>query len=437
MLRENRASFEYNQDQPDRARAHLPMAVPPSRFAMFFIFLTALMDSIGFGIIMPVLPDLIMQVSGEGLSASARYGGWLMFSFAVMQFFCAPVLGNLSDRFGRRPVLLLSLFAMAINYILMGLAGSLLVLFIGRIISGIGASTMSTCYAFIADTTPEAERAQNFGLVGAAFGMGFVVGPVVGGFLGEFGPRMPFFAAAALSFANMAFGFFVLKESLQEEHRRRFTWQRANPLGTLTQLAKFPIIIGMISVMFLYNLGHHVLPATWSFFAIEKFAWTPKEIGYSLGFVGILMVFVQGFLIRWVLPRTGMRLAGIIGMVFTIVAFTGYASATAPWMVYAAMIPGALGAFAGPAMQGITTAQIGPGQQGELQGGISSTMSLCSIISPLMMTQTFAYFTAADAPFYFPGAAFLLAAMLTVMSLALFIRTTAPLSIPTPSRAIP
>jgi DHA1 family tetracycline resistance protein-like MFS transporter len=413
------------------------MTAPPSRFALVFIFLTALMDSIGFGIIMPVLPDLIMQVSGEDLSAAARYGGWLMFSFAIMQFFCAPILGNLSDRFGRRPVLLLSLFAMAINYILMGVAGSLVLLFIGRMISGIGASTMSTCYAFIADTTPEESRAQNFGLIGAAFGMGFVIGPVVGGFLGEFGPRMPFFAAAGLAFANMAFGILVLKESLAPEHRRPFSWERANPVGTITQLARFPVIIGMIGVMFIYNLGHHVLPATWSFFAIEKFAWTPREIGYSLGFVGILMVFVQGFLIRWVLPRTGLRMAGVIGMTFTIVAFTGYATAAAPWMVYAAMIPGALGAFTGPAMQGITTAQIGPSQQGELQGGISSTMSLCSIISPLMMTQTFAYFTAAEAPVYFPGAAFLLAAILTVMSLALFIRTTAPLSIPAPSRVMP
>lgn len=396
-----------------------------SKFALVFVFLTALMDSIGFGIIMPVLPDLLMQVSGEDLSAAARYGGWLMFSFAVMQFFCSPILGNVSDRFGRRPVLLFSLFAMGINYILMGLAGSLLVLFIGRIISGVGASTMSTCYAYIADTTPEEERAQNFGLIGAAFGMGFVIGPVIGGFLGEYGPRMPFYFAAALSFANVAFGFFVLKESLSPKNRRLFDWNRANPVGTIRQLSKFPMVIGIIAVMFIYNLGHHVLPATWSFFAIEKFAWTPREIGYSLGFVGILMVFVQGFLIRWVLPRTGMRWAGVIGMSFTIVAFVGYASATAPWMVYVAMIPGALGALAGPAMQGIATSQIGPTQQGELQGGISSVMSLCSIISPLMMTQTFGFFTGTNAPVYFPGAAFLLAGILTVMSLFLFVRITA------------
>lgn len=402
----------------------------PNRFAMLFLFMTALMDSVGFGIILPVLPSLIMEVSGEGLSAAARYGGWLMFAFAVVQFLCSPFVGNLSDRFGRRPVLLASLFLMGVNYILMGVAGSLVLLFAGRIISGMSASTMSTCNAYIADTFPVEDRPQNFGLVGAAFGMGFVIGPVVGGFLGELGPRMPFYAAATLCFVNMAFGLLVLRESLQARNRRPFELRRANPIGTLTQLRHFPVVVGIIGVMFLWNFGHHALPSIWTYFTIAKFDWGPREIGYSLGFVGALMVVVQGLLIRWVMPRFGLRLTGIIGIGFMIVSFFGYAASTSAHMVYFFMIPGALGALAGPAMQGIATSQIGSTQQGELQGGIASVMSLCSIMSPPVMTQTFAWFTSSDAPLYFPGAPFALAGVLIVLALLLYLRTTATLDIP-------
>lgn len=401
------------------------MAIPStSRHALVFLFLTSLMDSIGYGIILPVLPGLIMDISGEGLSEAAQYGGWLLFMYAVMQFLFAPLIGNLSDRFGRRPVLLFSMLVMGVNYLVMAMASTLALLFVGRIISGIGASTMSTCNAYIADTTPVEKRAQNFGLMGAAFGMGFVIGPVVGGLLGEYGPRVPFYAAAILSFTNMVFGFFVLGESLTKENRRPFQIVRANPVGMLLQLRHFPVVIGIVLVMFLYQLGHHVLPSTWSFYTMERFDWTPREIGYSLGFIGVLMVLVQGFLIRWVLPRTGLRLAGIVGLSFTIIAFVGYAFASLPWMIYAAMIPGSLGALAGPAMQGIASAQVDGTQQGELQGGLSSTMSLTSILSPPVMTQLFAYFSGASAPIYFPGAPYLLAAVLTVAGLLLFIRVS-------------
>jgi len=406
-----------------------------NKFALVFIFLTALMDSIGFGIIMPVLPDLLMEISGEDLGNSARYGGWLMFVYAVMQFFCSPLIGNISDRFGRRPVLLFSLLVMAINYLVMGFAESLFLLFLGRIVSGIGASTMSTCNAYMADVTPEDKRAQNFGLIGAAFGMGFVFGPVIGGFLGEYGSRVPFIAAGIISLFNLIFGFLVLEESLKTDNRRPFELKRANPVGTLIQLKKFPLVIGIIIVMFIYNIGHHVLPATWSFYSIEKFSWTPKEIGLSLMFVGICMALVQGFLIRWVIPRTGLRWAGILGMSFSAVAFFGYGTATAPWMIYLAMIPGALGALGGPAMQGIASAQVDATQQGELQGGLSSTMSLTSIISPLMMTQVFAFFTEDQTPYYFPGAAFILALFLTLAALAVFINITRQPQSPAPVSA--
>lgn len=396
-----------------------------NKFALLFIFFTALLDSIGFGIIIPVLPNLLTEITGETLSVTVRYSGWLMVVFAIMQFFFSPLVGNLSDRYGRRPVLLLSLFVMAVNYIIMGSAESLLVLFVGRIISGLGASTMSTCNAYIADISPMAQRAQNFGVIGAAFGMGFVIGPVIGGFLGEYGLRVPFFAAGIIAFSNMLFGFFVLKESLGKENRRPFELKRANPMGTLLQLRAFPVVIGILSVMFLINLGHHVLPATWSFWAIEKFDWSPKEIGYSLGFIGVGMVLVQGFLIRWVLPKVGMRIAGIVGMLFSIVAFMGYALASQSWMVYVALVPGALAGLSGPAIQGIASGQVGADQQGELQGGLSSMMSLTSIVSPLLMTQIFGFFTSAAAPIYFPGAAFTVAAILTAIGLVLFLKTTA------------
>lgn len=390
------------------------------RFALGVVFFTALMDSIGFGIILPVTPTLLMEVSDKGLSSSAVYGGWLMFSFAIMQFISMPILGNLSDAYGRKPVLLGSLLVLSINYLIMGLAQSLVLLFIGRMISGVGSATFSTCNAYIADTTSVDERAQFFGLMGAAFGLGFVIGPVLGGFLGEYGSRVPFFATAGLIFFNLLVGLIFLPESHTPNNRRPFEIRRANPFSAMKQMSQFKIAFGIIGVLFLYNMGHHALPAVWTFWGIEKFDWTPREIGYSLGFIGILMVFSQGYLIRIVIPALGMRWAGLVGLSFTITAFLGYALSQTPTMAYMFMIAGALGGLAGPAMSGIASSQVGPAQQGELQGAIGSVGSLTNIISPLMMTIVFGIYTAPDAPLYFPGAPFILAAILTMMSLSLF-----------------
>jgi len=394
------------------------------RFALGVVFFTALMDSIGFGIILPVMPTLLMEVSAEGLSSSAVYGGWLMFSFAIMQFVAMPVLGNLSDAYGRKPVLLGSLWVLSINYLIMGLAQSLVLLFIGRLISGIGSATFSTCNAYIADVTSVEERAQFFGLMGAAFGLGFVIGPVLGGFLGEYGSRVPFFATAGLIFFNLLVGLIFLPESHTPNNRRPFEIRRANPFSAMRQMSQFKIAFGIIGVLFLYNMGHHALPAVWTFWGIEKFDWSPREIGYSLGFIGILMVFSQGYLIRIVIPALGMRWAGVVGLSFTITAFLGYALSQTPTMAYMFMIAGALGGLAGPAMSGIASSQVGPDQQGELQGAIGSVGSLTNIISPLLMTMVFGIYTGSDTPFYFPGAPFILAAILTMMSLILFFRIT-------------
>ena len=393
-------------------------------FAFSVVFATALIDSIGFGIILPVTPDLLMSVSGASLASSAVYGGWLMMVFAVMQFFAMPVIGNLSDAFGRKPVLLISLGVLAANYLLMGLAESLTLLFIGRLLSGVGSATFSTCNAYIADRTSSEERAQYFGMMGAAFGLGFVIGPVLGGFLGEFGPRVPFFVTAAMVLLNLLLGLVLLPESLPKTSRRPFEWQRANPLSALLSMRQFRLAYLMIGVLFFYNMGHHVLPAIWNFWGIERFDWTPKEVGYSLGYVGTLMVLTQGLLIRWAIPRFGHVAAGWIGLLSNIVAFIGYAVAPSVFMVYVCLTIGAIGGLAGPAMNGLASIQVGERQQGELQGAIGSMASLTSIISPLAMTMTFEHFSAEGTRIYFPGAPFLLAAALTGVSLVLFLVAT-------------
>jgi|TARA_Y100000310_G_scaffold302039_2_gene339022 DHA1 family tetracycline resistance protein-like MFS transporter len=385
--------------------------------ALAVIFTTVLLNSIGFGIIIPVMPQLVMEVSGEGLSQAAMYGGWLMFSYAIMQFFFAPVLGNLSDRFGRRKVLLLSLVAFSLDYLVMGWAPNLAWLFAGRIIAGIAASTNSIANAYIADISPPEERPQNFGLLGAAFGVGFIVGPVIGGLLGEFGSRTPFFAAAALGMVNFLFALFVLKETLPLAERRPFDLARANPLGAVMQLKTTPILLGLVATVFVFNLGHFVMPATWSYFTIERFDWSPREIGYSLGFVGCLMVFVQGYLTRVVIPKIGAPSAAYLGLTCALISFVGYSFAPFGWMMYVAMVPGAMSGLTMPALQGIMTSQVAASNQGELQGAISSASGLTAVLGPPLMTGLFSYFSSATSVLYFPGAAFMCAALLTLISI--------------------
>jgi DHA1 family tetracycline resistance protein-like MFS transporter len=389
--------------------------------ALGFIVVVVFIDAISFGIILPVMPSLIMNLSGVGLFEAARIGGYLMFSYAVMQFFAAPILGNLGDRFGRRPILLFSLTALGLDYLLMGFSSSLLWLFLARMVAGVASSTFSIAYAYVTDITPEEKRAQRFGMVGAAFGGGFVFGPVIGGLLAEFGERVPFFAAAGLALLNVCYGYFVLGESLAEENRRPFQLVRANPVGAVMQLRKYPVVIGLAFAYFLYMIGHLSLPSTWTYYTIEKFAWSERQIGISLGFAGIFMILVQAFLIRWAIPALGAYRAGILGMVAIVIGFSGYAFAAEGWQLYPWLALAAISGFVTPAFQSIMTSQIPANAQGELQGALSSLNSLTAIIGPLIMTQLFAVFTGPDAPFYFPGISFFSAAILSAICLSIFI----------------
>lgn len=391
--------------------------------ALLFLFIAVLVDSIGFGIILPVLPGLIMQLTGVSIDRAAAYGGWLSFVYALTQFFCAPVLGNLSDRFGRRPVLLFALLALGIDYFIMGFAPVIGWLFLGRAIAGLAGASFTPAYAYVADVTPPERRAQRFGLMGAAFGIGFIVGPGVGGVLSHFGVRAPFFAAGVLALANTALGFFALPESLPQQLRRPFRWARANPLGTLAQMRRYPVVLLMLAALLLWQLAHQVLPSTWTYYTISKFDWTPAQVGYSLVFVGVLMAFAQGVLTRVLVPWLGgERRAALAGMASALVAYVGYALITQGWMMYVVALTTFLFALTYPSMNALASRRIPADAQGELQGAIACCYSLSAIIGPPLMTQVFAWFSRPDAPVYFPGAAFLTAAVLTVASAVLLLR---------------
>ena len=390
------------------------------KHALTFITVTLFIDAAGFGVIVPVLPQLLMELSGDGLSAASKWSGWLIATYAVLQFLFAPVLGNLSDRYGRRPLLLVSLFLYGINYLIAGLATSLWVLFLGRAFTGIAGSTYSVANALIADVSPPEERAQNFGLVGMAFGMGFIFGPVLGGLLGEWDIRAPFFAAAVFAFCNTIYGFVVLKETLPQKNRRPFDIKRANPVGALMHIRKYPMLFGLLFAIFLYNISHHVYPSNWNFYTMEKFEWTPSDVGWSMMLVGVLMAFVQGFLIRKAIPLLGAPRTALVGFVAAVIAYVGIATAPNSLAVYLWCVVSSLSGLVMPAVQSMMSNQVPQSEQGELQGAIASMSSVGAIFGPIVMTQAFAYFTHSTGSIYFPGAAFLLAGMLSLFALTVF-----------------
>ena len=387
-----------------------------SKHAMLFILVTVLIDTIGFGIVAPVTPELIVELTGETLSEAALYGGWLMFLYALAQFFAAPILGNLSDRFGRRPVLIASLLTLGLDYLLMALAPDLTWLFIGRAIAGVAGATFATANAYIADVSDPEMRAQNFGLLGSAWGLGFILGPVIGGVLGEYGPRVPFFAASALACANVLYGFFVLPESLPRESRRPFAFARANPIGAFKQMRRHPGVVLLFGAIILYQIAHDANPSTRTYYTMLKFEWTERDVGFSMGVLGLSIMLVQGLLIRFVIPRLGDRLTVLAGLIVMAFGYLGFSLATEGWMMLVFIIPFALGSLAMPALRSILSKRVGPEAQGELQGVMSSLVSLTAIIAPVFLTQLFGYFTSLEAPIYFPGAAFFAAAILTVGS---------------------
>jgi DHA1 family tetracycline resistance protein-like MFS transporter len=385
--------------------------------AVGFIFVTLLLDVVGIGIIIPVLPDLIAEVAHVNNSTSAIYGGYLLVAYSIMQFLFSPFIGALSDRFGRRPVLLFSLFGFGVDYVLMAVAPTLGLLFLGRIIAGVLGASFTTGAAYIADVSSPEKRAQNFGLIGVAFGVGFAVGPMIGGVMGEYGTRVPFLAAAALSLLNWLYGLFILPESLAPENRRAFEWKSINPLSSLTKLKRYPKLSGLIFALVFVYIASHAVQSTWSFFTIEAFDWTKAQIGYSLGGVGVMSLIVQGGLIRIVIPKLGQERSIYLGMVLYTIGLVLFSMANQGWMLYPYLVVYCLGGIAGPALQGLMSNQVGDSEQGELQGSLTSMMSATSIVGPWVMTSLFAYFTSSGAPYYFPGAPMMLGAGLVLVGL--------------------
>ncbi|ANH82965.1 tetracycline resistance MFS efflux pump [Niabella ginsenosidivorans] len=384
--------------------------------AIGFIFITMTIDIIGWGLIIPVMPPLIADLKHISIQATSKWGGYLIVAFSSMQFLFAPLLGNLSDRYGRRPVILLSLLGFCVDYLILAFAHNYSLLMVGRILSGITGASFTAATAYIADISTQETRTKNFGLIGAAFGLGFIIGPALGGLLAGWGLRAPFFAAAILCFINFLYGYFVLPESLKPENRRTFDWKKANPAGALLHIRNYPSIAGLVLCFTLIYLAGHAVQSNWNYFTMYRFRWTERQVGISLAIVGILVGIVQGALVRFTTPRLGNNRSVYLGLLLYTVGLLLFAFASQGWMMYAFLVPYCLGGIASPALQSIITQHVPPNEQGQLQGGLTSLMSLTSIFGPLIMTNLFFYSTQKGTPFYFPGAPFLLGALLMLAS---------------------
>lgn len=392
-----------------------------ARRGLTLVFLILLLDITGIGIIMPVLPAYLEELTGATVSQAAIEGGWLLFVYAGMQFLFAPLIGNLSDRFGRRPVLLASVLTFAIDNLICALATTFGVLFLGRVLAGISGASFSTAAAYIADVSNDDNRAKNFSLIGIAFGVGFILGPVLGGLLGEYGPRVPFYGAALLAFLNFVVAYFFLPETLAKEHRRQFEWRRANPLGALRQMRNYPGIGWIGLVFFLLMLGHQAYPSVWAFAGSYRYGWSEREIGISLGVFGIGGVLVMALVLPRILPWLGEWRTGLLGLSFSALAFFGYAAAWQGWMIYAVIIATSMESLWDPPMRSLASVKVPPSAQGELQGAMASLASLTSIVGPLIFTQVFSFFTGPDAPINFAGAPFALAGLFVLAAVVVFV----------------
>ncbi|RWY54079.1 TCR/Tet family MFS transporter [Mucilaginibacter gilvus] len=399
------------------------LAQPKKQAALSFIFITLLIDVIGLAIIIPVFPKLIEKLIHGNISEASRISGLLLVAYAVMQFLCSPLIGNLSDKYGRRPVLLFSLLGFGIDYLFLAFAPTIGWLFLGRVIAGITGASFTTASAYIADVSTPEKRAQNFGMIGVAFGLGFIIGPFIGGVLGKMDTHYPFYAAAALALLNAVYGFFILPESLDKEHRREFDIKRANPLGSLKQLRKYPAVINLAVCLFVIYFAAHAVQSVWTYYTIEKFKWTIDIVGYSLAFIGLSIAIVQGGLIRVIIPKLGQNRSIWVGLLLYAIGMLLFGLANQSWMMFAFMVPYAMGGIAGPALQGVMSSEVPKNEQGELQGGLTSIMSLSSIFGPWFMTYIFYYFTKPGAPVYLPGAPYFIASGLMLLSAVLAVRS--------------
>jgi DHA1 family tetracycline resistance protein-like MFS transporter len=388
------------------------------RRALAIVVAALVIDSTGFGIAMPVMPDLIVSLTHSSLSAAAPIGGALLGVFAAMQFLFGPVMGGLGDRYGRRPVILFSMLAFGLDYIVMGLAPNLAWLFASRAMAGIAGAIFVPAAAYIADVTPPERRASSYGLVGAAFGAGFVIGPALGGLLGGLGTRVPFLVAGGLALLNAALGSVLLPESLPVERRRPFSIARANPFGTFRALGRHRGIAPLFVAWFLWMLSHLVYPSTWSFFAKLRFGWDQRMIGISLAYTGAITTLAQVFVTRRAVPALGEHRAALLGMAFGLTGFLGNAFVPQGWMVFPVMTVAAFQGLVYPSFNSTLSRRVAPDQQGELQGGVASLMSIASIVGPVASSQTLGYFTGPRAPVHFAGAAFALSSLFTMASMA-------------------
>ncbi|MDP2276033.1 MAG: TCR/Tet family MFS transporter [Archangium sp.] len=419
-----------------------------------FIVVTLFIDILGLGLIIPILPRLVESFVGNDPGRGAFYVGALASAYALMQFIFSPIMGSLSDRFGRRPVLLVSLFGTGFDYVLLAFAPSLAWFFLGRVVSGLCGASIGTAAAYIADVSPPEKRAQNFGLIGMAFGLGFIAGPLLSALLGDVamplphfiseltgytvlpGIRFPFVVAALLSFTNAMYGLFVLPESLKLENRRAFSWARANPIGTLSALTKYPVVLGLALTLFLVGVAQRSLESTWVLFTEYRFHWDIKDTGISLAVVGLAAAIVQGGLVRRIIPKLGERKALTTGIIVSSIAFALYGLASAGWMLYVFLVFGSLGGIAGPAAQGLMSKSVPPNEQGMLQGGLASVTSITSVLGPLIATNLFGFFISDKAPVKIPGAAFFAGSGLLVLALFAARRTFARVPAPSPGAPV-
>ena len=390
---------------------------------MAFILVTLFIDILGIGIIVPILPVLIREFLGGNNAQAAVYYGVIISTYATMQFLCAPVLGALSDRYGRRPVILVSLFGLGIDYLIQGWAPSIGWLFLGRIIAGIMGASITTANAYIADVSTPQTRAQNFGFVGAAFGLGFIFGPVLGGLLGAISLRLPFFVAAGLALVNWLYGFFVLPESLAPEHRSTVSWRKMNPLASLRRLGTYPLVAGLAVAFLFATMAQRGLENVWILYTGFRYGWDLLTNGLTLGLVGVMAVLVQGLLIKPIVARIGERRSITLGLTVSTLAFLAYGLASQGWMVPVIIVCGALAGVALPTIQGLVSGTVLPSEQGKIHAAFTSLTSLTAIFSPLIFTAgLFSFFTSAAAPVILPGAPFFLGSLLFLVSLGLLVR---------------